>query len=54
MSRSIKKGPFVQEALYKKVVACLLYTSDAADEGYERSRRKESSQNLEQNLNYFS
>ena len=31
MSRSIKKGPFVQEALYKKVVAmneaCLLYTS---------------------------
>ncbi len=40
MSRSIKKGPFVQEALYKKVVAM--------NEAGEKA-----SQNLEQNLNYF-
>ena len=41
MSRSIKKGPFVQEALYKKVVAM------------NEAGEKEGSQNLEQNLNYF-
>ena len=35
MARSLKKGPFADESLLKKVDAmnaCLLYTSDAADE----------------------
>ena len=32
MARSLKKGPFADESLLKKVDACLLYTSDAADD----------------------